>query len=224
MLVWGRLGPAAPVQAEWTAALARGLGRDALLVDVISTPLSMSLVHARRDLKEEIERRTSDLTRLSREKFHDVSADVQVWFSRSVHREFCEVAADDRRAPIVLWGPVPERLIRKLLHRVGRTVLVIRASDRATKLPWVGAQEDDEAALDVAGVLARGADREMSVRPMPAIDPEDTDGLPCGIACVTCPTPGWWRSHLCRRRRGEIDSLVPVVEVYCTDTSATDVS
>lgn len=224
MLVWARLGPAAPVQAEWTAALARGLGRDALLVDVINTPLSKSLVHARQDLKEEINSRTSDLSQLLREKFHDVYADVQVRFSWSPEREFSEVAASDQRAPIILWAPVQERLIRKLLHRVGCTVLVLRSSDRATRLPWVGAEGDDEAAIDVAGALARGADREMSVRPIPAINPEDTDGLPCGIACVSRPAPGWWRSHLFRRQRGEVNSLVPVVEVYGTDTLATDAS
>jgi len=223
MLVWARLGPAAEIQAEWTAALARGLGRDAHLVDVISTPLSMSLVHARGDLRTEIERRTSDLSLLAREKFHDISTDVQVLHSRNTEREFRKGASSKDRAPIVLWAPVPERLIRGLLRRVGCRVLVVRASDRQAKLPWVGVREDDESALDVAGTLIHGADREMSIRPLPAIDPEDTDGLPCGIACVTCSTPGWWRSHLFRRRRIEVDSLVPVVEVYGTDTPGTDV-
>lgn len=214
MLVWARSGPAAGVQAQWTAALARGLERDATLVDVVETPWSLAPSQAEAALQDRVLDRLETLRRLSQDEFRNVPADLQVRLVRNAERNVLNSAVSERRDPVVLWAPVRERLIRALLHKTTCTVLVIRCPQHESELPWVGVAEDDKPALPVAQALIRGSHEEMSLRLVPQIDSERVDDVPCRVACVSLPMPGWWASHLLRRRRRSPASKGAVMEVY----------
>jgi hypothetical protein len=215
MLVWARSGPAAETQIRWTAALARGLGREVTLMDGLerSQDSSSPPDEESADLADRIER----LQQWSRAHFSDIPTDLQARLTPNPAHEIVAAAQTGRREPIVLWAPVSERLIRRLLHTSECTVLVLRAPTDPPELPWIGVAEGDLPALPIGRALIQGAHTNLSLRQMPRLDPERVDDVPCRIACVSRETPGWIRSHLLRRQRPVPATDGGVVEVYSND-------
>lgn len=215
MLVWARPGPAAETQIRWTAALARGLGREVTLMDGLerSQDSSSSPDEESADLADRIER----LQQWSRVHFSDIPTDLQARLTPAPTREIIGAAQTGRREPIVLWAPVSARLIRRLLRTTACTVLVLRAPTDPPELPWVGVAECDLPARPVARALMQGAQANLSLRQMPRLALEQGDDLPCRVACVSRPTPGWIGSHLLRRQRPAPATDGGVVEVYSND-------
>jgi hypothetical protein len=220
MLVWARSGPAMEVQARWTAALARGLKRDATLMDVVETPESLA-PSQEEVLQDRVANRLGELRQLHQEQFHDVRADVQVRLTRSAERNVVDSAKLERRDPIVLWAPVREWVIRTLLRTTDCTVLVLRAPESPSDLTSVGVADGDRPALSIAQALIRGARTDLSLRQVHHLDPERVDEVPCQVACVSFPTPSWARSRLFRRQRPVPETKGGIVEVYCGEDQTT---
>jgi len=218
MLVWARSGPAAAIQARWTAALARGMEKEATLMDVVETPWSLAPSQAETALQDRVLDRLGTLRRRAQSELRDVPADLQVRLTRSAERNVVDSAKSERRDPIVLWAPVREWVIRAILRATDCTVLVIRAPVDPPELPWVGVADGDRLALSVARALIRGSQTDLSLRQVPRLDPERVDDVPCRVACVSRPTPGWIGSHILRRRRTAPATDGGIVEVYSNGT------
>ena len=64
----------------------------------------------------------------------------------------------------------------------------------------MGVAEGDGPAFSIAQALIQGAQTDFSLRQVPRLDPERADDVPCRVACVSRPVPGWIRSYLLRPR------------------------
>ncbi len=218
ILVWAQPGPEAEAQSLWTAALARGLGRAVTLIDVVEASGSLG---AEAELRERARHRMNVLQRHSESDFAEVPTDLQVHLSMRTPDGIVEAAVSERRDFVVLWAPVQENLIRKLLQKKADTVLVVRSPRHRADLPWtVGVAEDDMSALPVAHALVAGSNQEASLEIVPELIPNAPGDAPTSVVCVSRPTPGWWASRVLRRRRETPPSGRAVIEVYSAETPA----
>ena len=60
----------------------------------------------------------------------------------------------------------------------------------------MGVAEGDRSAFSIAQALIQGPQTDFSLRQVPRLDPERADDVPCRVACVSRPVPGWIRSYL----------------------------
>lgn len=216
MLVWARPGPRADAQARWTAALARGLNTEVSLVDVVESSVTPSSGNARGEdeLQDHLAKRRGGLRRHAHAEFADVTVDCRVCHAPSAETTIIEMAASEQHDAVVLWAPVPERMIRDLLQQTPSTVFVIRCPRLRPDLPWtVTVADADKAARRVAQVLIQGSDEEADLHVEPAIDADTLDDVPGQVVCVTRPMPGWAASSVLRRARTATSDKT-VVERY----------
>ncbi|MFB6098446.1 MAG: hypothetical protein ABEK84_04925 [Salinibacter sp.] len=213
-MVWARPGPGAEAQGQWTAALARGLGRDVTLIDVVEAPRAVD-ADDEAELHDRLQHRMNVLQRRSEADFAEIPTDLQVHLALKAENDLVESAIPDRRDLAVLWAPVREHLIRRLLRKGIGTVLVLRCSRHRSALPWtIGVAEGDTAALLLANALIEGSPEEASLDIRPILDPDTLDDVPTSVVCASRPTPGWWRSRVLRRRREPPTSKRAILEVY----------
>ena len=77
----------------------------------------------------------------------------------------------------------------------------------------MGVAEGDRPAFSIAQALIQGAQTDFSLRQVPRLDPERADDVPCRVACVSRPVPGWIRSYLLRPHHPAPDTK-GVLEVH----------